>query len=206
MFGPRPLPGITPATPDARSRATATARCSSAARSPRRPGRQPDRGPGPARSRCAAAASRGCGRSATARTSSCASVPRAARNQDAATDDAGAGQRDAQRAAPVVPGAEHAARPAALELGQRRRAPQDVAGQLGLLARQPAREVDGGDGLVDRVGGHVLVEELGRARRRSPAGAGPWRSGGWASRTPSRRARDGRRSRRASGGAGRRTT
>ena len=38
---------------------------------------------------------------------------------------------------------------------------EDVAGELGLLARQPAREVVGGDVLVNRVGLDVLVEEPG---------------------------------------------
>ena len=44
--------------------------------------------------------------------------------------------------------------------------------ELRLLAREAAGEVDGGDGLVDRVGLHVLVEERGRRRSSSPAAAG----------------------------------
>ena len=47
---------------------------------------------------------------------------------------------------------------------QRPNAEQNVAGELGLLAGEAAREIVGGDVLVDRVGLDVLVEELRRLR------------------------------------------
>jgi hypothetical protein len=67
------------------------------------------------------------------------------------------------------------ARPAAVDHDERAGAPQDVGRHRGLLARQAAREVDGGDRLVHRVGLHVLVEER---RRRGFGEAEPAQAGG----------------------------
>ena len=65
----------------------------------------------------------------------------------------------AQRARAGFPGGERVAGEAGVELDERGGAPQDVARELGLLAREAARQVDGRHGLVDRVGEYVLVEE-----------------------------------------------
>src|SRR5215213_8930361 len=67
-----------------------------------------------------------------------------------------------QRGAALRPRVEQPAREAALQLDERPRAPDDVGRQRGVLPHEAAGEVDGGDRLVDRVGGHVLVEEVGR--------------------------------------------
>ena len=145
----------------------------------------------------AAAASRASARSATAPTSSSRfRAPSGA--EDASARPSTARPDRNGRAASERPASQLPSRwPAqsAVERGQRARAPDDVRGQLRLLAGKAAREVDGGDVLVHGVGDDVLVEEGGRVARRSRDAAGRSRSGGSVSRRSSRTAPGGRRSR-----------
>ena len=119
------------------------------------PGRQRDRRGPRGRSRCAAAASRACGRSATARTRSCASAPRARPRTGASRARRSAerlplgsklpgsapSERDEQRGAALLPGLEQAGAPS----GPRARsAPGRPRGCRGVSsgswrARPPAR-------------------------------------------------------------------
>ena len=75
-----------------------------------------------------------------------------------------------------------------------------------LLPGQRRRRGRGRRLLVHGVGLHVLVEERGRRRAEAQPPQAVPRSGRWARRTSSRRARGGRRARPASGGAARRAT
>ena len=174
--GPRQHHAL-PRRPAHRARARSSSRTRTASRSR----------PAARRSRCAAAASRACGRSATARTRSCASARRAPpspaasrrrrrrarqRSRAAAERLRPRAARTAGRAASCSPRSHAPSRWRA----KRASSSTSVAAphrmscvEQRLLAREAAREIDGGDRLVDRVGHDVLVEE----RRRALAAAQP---------------------------------